>query len=256
MSFTIQKANLWKRISAFLFDIILTITLGVGISTAVSAAFDYSGHTAQLEARYAVYEQEYGVDFDITEENYEKLTEEEKANFQAASEALAKDEESIRIYNLLFYMILAIISISAFLAILIWQFLIPLLFKNGQTLGKKIFGTAVIRTNGVKATNPVLFIRAMVGSFAIETMFPALMLVMLTFGAIGGVGAITLILFLILQLGVIIGTKTNSAIHDLLCDTVVVDLATQLVFENEEERIAYLEEQAREQTQTVLNSSN
>lgn len=253
MSFTIQKANLWKRISALLFDIILTVTLAVGFSAAVSAILNYDGYNAQLSERYALYETQYGVDFDISDEDYAKLSPEEQANYLAANQAFTQDEEAIRIYNLLFYMTLTIISVGAFLAILIWQFLLPLWLGNGQSLGKKIFGAAVIRTNGVKASNPVLFIRAMIGSFAIETMFSLFLIVMIYFGVIGIVGTITLLLFLILQIGVIIYTKTNSAIHDLLCDTVVVDLSTQMIFETEEDRIAYIQELEK---QNVLNSSN
>ena len=253
MILNLQKASLWKRISAFLFDIILTATLIIGLAAVVSAFFNYDGYTTQLTDRYAAYEQEYGVDFDISDEDYAKLTEEEKSNYVAANEALYKDAELLRIYNLLFYMTLAIISISCFIGILVWNFLIPLLFGNGQTLGKKIFGTCVVRTNGVKATNPVLFIRAMVGSFAIETMFPLFLFVMLCFGMIGFIGTITLLLFFVLQIGVMIYTNTNSAIHDLLCDTVVVDVASQMIFDTEEERIAYIQEL---QKQNVLNSSN
>ena len=253
MSLTLQKAGLWKRVSAFLFDIIFTITIAMGFAAITSAVFDYNGHIVEMQARYAVYEEEYGVDFDITEEEYEKLTEEEKATMQEAYKSLNNDEELLKIQNLLFYMTLAILSISAFLAILFWQFIIPLFFKNGQTLGKKIFGIAVMRTNSVKVTNPVLFIRAMIGMFAIETMFPLFMLIMIYFGALGIVGVITILLLLGLQIGVMIYTKTNSAIHDLLCDTVVVDFASQMIFETEEALMTYQQEKAQ---QNVLNSSN
>ncbi len=253
MSLTLQKAGLWKRISAFLFDIILTVTIAVGFSVAVSAMFDYNGQVARLNDIYTAYEQEYGVDFDISKEDYEKLTDEQKANLDAANQAFLQDEGLIEIYDVLFYMTLAIVSISAFTAILLWQFLIPLFFGNGQTLGKKIFGTCVIRTNFTKAANPVLFIRAMVGVFAIETMFPILMFIMVVFGFLGSAGIIALLLFYALQIFVMCYTQTNSAIHDLLTDTVVVDFASQMIFETEEERIAYEKEAEQE---TVLNSSN
>ena len=35
-----------------------------------------------------------------------------------------------------------------------------------------------------------------------------------------------------LEIGVMISSHTNSSIHDLLSDTVVVDLASQEIFEN------------------------
>ncbi len=254
MTLSLQKAGLWKRISAFLFDIILTVTLAVGLSVVASAIFGYNGQAAKLEARYTYFETEYGVQFDLSEEEQEKLTEEQKLRLEEASEAFMKDAEVLQIYNTLFYMTLAIISVSAFVAILIWQFFIPLIFGYGQTLGKKIFGIAVIRTNFTKAANPVLFIRAMIGMFAIETMFPLLMFIMMAFGLLGTVGLITLLLFVGLEVFVMIKTNTNSTIHDLLCDTVVIDFASQMIFDTDEDRERYLRES--EQSSTVLDSSN
>ena len=253
MSLTIQNANFWKRISAWLFDIILTCTIALGLSIGVSAVLKYDDQVARLESRYAFFEQEYGISFDITQEEYDALTQEEKDNFDAASLALSKDAEAIKVYNALFYMTLAIISVSAFLAILIWHFLVPLFFKNGQTLGKKIFGIAVMRTNGLKVANPVLFCRTIIGLFAIETMFPLYLISSIYFGLMGIVGVVTLLLFLGLQIGVMFYTKTNSAIHDLLCDTVVVDISSQMIFDTEEEKLAY---EAQLNNPPVLNSSN
>ena len=79
-----------------------------------------------------------------------------------------------------------------------------------------------------------------------ETMVPVLLVLMLFFGMLGGVGVITLGLFGILQIVVMIVTQTNSSIHDLLSDTVVVDMASQMIFDTDEERIAYLEAQQKE----------
>ncbi len=256
MALTLQKASLWKRVSAFLFDIILTITLAVGISFAVSAILGYDAISNDLAACQAKYEEQYGVSFEISNEEFEKLTEEQKAErdtlLQEVATAITKDADYIRLSNMLFYMTLAIVGLSAFLAVLIWQFLIPLFFGYGQTLGKKIFGICVMRTGYVKATNPVLFIRAMVGVYAIETMFPILIFIMILFGALGTIGLITLLLFLGLELFVMITTKTNSAVHDLLCDTVVVDFANQMIFDNEADRDRFLEEE----NNSVLDSSN
>lgn len=247
MSVTLQKAGLWKRISALLFDIILTITLALGVSIAVSAIFHYSDYQQQLDTRLAQYEEQFGIKFSISEEEYDQMTEEEKTArdeiLKKASAAIREDAEYVKLTNVIFYMTVAIVAISAFVAILIWQFLIPLFFGHGRTLGKKIFGLGVIRTNLTKASNPVLFIRAIIGSYTIETMFPLFILVMIMFGLIGSVGIITLLLFFGLQLFVVFSSKTNAAIHDLLCDTVVVDFASQMIFDTEADRIAFEEEE-------------
>ena len=122
------------------------------------------------------------------------------------------------------------------------EFVIPMLFKNGQTLGKKIFGVAVMHTSFIKLSPPMLFARTILGKFAIETMVPVYIVLMMFFGAIGIVGPAILILLIVLQAGVMLFTSTNSAIHDLLSKTVTVDLASQKIFENEKELLEWKEQ--------------
>lgn len=243
MSVSLQKANFWKRISAYLFDAILTVMLAVGLATVVSAVVGYDKHSAKLEEYYTQYAEEYGIDLDITQEAYDALSDEEKANYEAASEALGKDPAVLQLYNTMFYLTLTILAVGLFLAIFVFYFVVPLCFKNGQTLGKKAFGLAVIRTNCVKMSNPVLFVRSMLGLYTMETMVPVLLITMIYFGVLGSVGVITLGLILILQIAVMIATQTNSSIHDLLSDTVVVDYSSQKIFESQEALIAFKEEE-------------
>ena len=124
----------------------------------------------------------------------------------------------------------------------IMEFAIPLILKNGQTLGKKIFGIAVMHTSFIKISGPMLFARTILGKFAIETMVPVYILIMMFFGAIGVVGPAILILIAVLQIAVLIFTNTNSAIHDLLSKTVTVDLMSQKIFENEDELLKWKEQ--------------
>ena len=88
----LQKASLWKRISAAIFDGMLTALVAVGIAFLLSLVFDYDGQNEKLNAAYNRYETEYGVTFNITSEQYEAMTEEETANYDAAYEALMKWE--------------------------------------------------------------------------------------------------------------------------------------------------------------------
>ncbi len=263
MSLTVQKANFWKRISAYLFDFILAVMLTAGLALTLSAILGYDRHSEAFAAYSARYEEqlkgeianEYGVDFDITEETYNTYTEEQKTNFQNARQALSNavakalngDADAMKAYNKVFSLSFVIVSISVLLGILVIQFIVPLFFGNGQTLGKKVFGCAVMRSNCVKLTTPVLFIRSIFGMYAIETMFPLALLLMIYFGVLGVVGTITIGLLLILQIGVMIATKNHSSIHDLLTDTVVVDMASQKIFPTQEEMLAYVQEQHAEE---------
>ncbi len=239
MIYDLQKASMWKRISAFLFDVILLGIVVAGFAFLLSAVFGFDKHNSALDAAYAKYEAEYGIVFDITEEEYLQKSEAELQAWNDAYEALTKDEEAMYSYNMVVNLTLVISTLAILLAYLVLEFAVPVKFGNGQTLGKKIFGVAVMRIDGVKVTPPLLFIRTVLGKFTIETMIPVLILVMLFFNMIGIVGIIILGLILLLQIILLISTHTNSCIHDVLAKTVAVDMASQMIFESEEEMIAY-----------------
>jgi hypothetical protein len=68
MVFDLQKASMWKRISASLFDFILLAMATVGFALILSAAFGYDKYNTQLEEAYTKYETKYSIEFDISEE--------------------------------------------------------------------------------------------------------------------------------------------------------------------------------------------
>ena len=239
MIFDLQKASMWKRISAFLFDFILLCIAAVGFAFLLSAVTGFDKHNTALDAAYAKYEAEYGVVFDITQEEYMQKSEAELKAWNDAYDALVKDEEAMYSYNMVINLTLVISTLAILFAHLALEFFVPVKFGNGQTLGKKIFGVAVMRTDGVKITAPLLFIRTILGKFTIETMIPVLICVMIFFNMIGIVGMLILGLILLLQIILMITTHTNSCIHDVLAKTVTVDMASQMIFESGEEMIAY-----------------
>ncbi len=237
MSLSIQKANFWKRISAYLFDLIITVMLTVGIGTCLSAVLNYDKYQAEFQTYYTEYEEKFGVDFDITEEEYNEKSEEYKKAYQDACVAFAKDADAAKVDKTLFSLRLVIVSVSLLLGILVVHFIVPLFFGNGQTLGKKIFGIALMRSNFVKITNFVLFARSIFGLYAIETLFPIVLFIMANL--MGRVAFITIFLLLALQIGVLIASANRASIHDLLADTVVVDMESQRIFDTEEQMLEY-----------------
>ncbi len=239
MIFDLQKASMWKRISAFLFDFILLGIAVVGFAFLISAMVGFDKHNTALDNAYAKYEAEYGIVFDITEEEYIQMSETQLQAWNDAYNALIKDQDAMYSYNMVVNLTLVISTLAILLAYLVLEFAVPIKLGNGQTLGKKIFGVAVMRTDGVKVTAPLMFIRTILGKFTIETMIPVLIGVMIFFNMIGIVGMLILGLILLLQIILMIATYTNSCIHDVLAKTVAVDLASQMIFENEEEMIAY-----------------
>ena len=235
----IQKASMWKRISAYIFDFIILSIVVVGIAFILSSVLGYAGYSDRLEDYYEKYEAEYGVSLNITEEEYNKYSEEQKAKFDEAMKALTSDNEVSYTYTMLINLTLIIISIGVLVGYMITEFVLPICFKNGQTLGKRIFGIGVMRYDSVKINNITLFVRTVLGKYTIETMVPILILIMIYFGQIGIVGTIIIGLLLILQIAMIASTKTNSAIHDLLANTVTVDIHSQMIFDSEEDLIAF-----------------
>ena len=68
---------MWKRASAFLFDVIILGILVVGIAAALSSFLGYDKHMGKVDEAYARYEKQYGIDFEISQEDFNKLTKEE-----------------------------------------------------------------------------------------------------------------------------------------------------------------------------------
>ena len=244
--YDLQKASFWKRISAYLFDFILLGILAVGVAWLMSTVLGFDTHTKKMDEFYTYYEEEYGIKIDITQEEFEKLTEEELKYREEVDKIMQADKELQDCYSFIVYLTLIIVTFGLLVAFVVLEFLVPLLFGNGQTLGKKVFGVAVMHDNHVKLKPFALFVRAILGKYTIETLVPIYIFIMIVFGALGIVGIAVLIGMLILQLVVIATSKTNSTIHDLLAHTVCVDYASQMIFEDADALVRYKAERARE----------
>lgn len=235
----LQKASIWKRISAALFDGILTVILAVGAAFLLNLATGYDGYQQAMNEAFSGYEQQYGVTFEMTAEEYDAMTDAERERYNEAYDALCRDGEAMYAYNMMVNLTLLVSTFSILAAFLVTEFAIPIKLGNGQTLGKKIFGICLMRTDGIRINSPLLFIRTVLGKYTVETMIPVLILVMLFFNMIGIVGPLVLGLILILEVVLLAVTSTNSAIHDLLAKTVVVDYLSQQIFDNEQELIEH-----------------
>lgn len=247
MGYDLQKAGLWKRIAAWMFDGILTGILAVGLGLILSALLGYDGYNQTLEDAYSHYEAEYGIVFDITQEAYTAMTDAQRQNYDAAYEALIADEPAMRAYNMVISLSMVIASAGILLAMLIWEFFVPLWLGNGQTLGKKIFSLCLMRNDGVKLNNLQLFARTVLGKFAVETMIPVYILMMLFWGMAGLPATLLLLALAAAQMLCIALSHANCAIHDFLAGTVVVDISSQMIFRTTEDLLAYKKKVAAEQ---------
>ena len=241
MSYDLQRADFWKRASAWLLDAILVVIASVGFVFLLSLITNINSYNDNYQAVMDKYEAEYGVDFDEVSnlDKYNALSEAERARVDEAFAAFAKDEDALHNYNMIIQLIILNISLGIFLGFLCLEFILPMLFKNGQTIGKKVFGIAVMRLDGIRINGQILFIRSILGKYAVETMIPLMMLAWILLGKAGIMGIIIILLVLVGNLVMMIATRTNSAIHDQLSHTVTVDMSSQLIFDSYDAMLEY-----------------
>ena len=243
----LQRASLLKRLSAYILDVIVLVVLASGFAWALSALMHYDTYNTMLEDRYAYYEAEYGVSFNITLEQREAMTEQEQENFLAAEKALGEDQVALYALNVMINQSLTMVSVSLLLSYILLEFIVPLLLHNGQTLGKKVFGIAVMRVDGVRVTNLAMFVRTVLGKYTIETMVPVFIFLMIFIGIMGSVGTMILIAFWLIQLALLLIRRDHGLIHDLISGTVVVDMQSQMIFQTTEDLVTYKQRIAAEE---------
>lgn len=235
----LQKANLLKRAGAFLLDVILLMVLATGVGMVLSAALHFDDYNQALTQCQTEYETKYQVSFELTQAEFAALTTEEQQYLNDAYAEFAKDPQSVYNYNMVINLSLVILSLAVLLAYLGLEFAVPLVLGNGQTVGKKVFGIAVIRTNGVQINAVTLFIRTLLGKYTFETMIPLLMILMTLWGAVGIVGPGVILAIVVLEIIMMVTSKTGATIHDKVAQTVAVDMQSQMIFSSESELLAY-----------------
>ena len=235
----LQKASLLKRASAFLLDIILLAVMITGLAFLISSLTGYDSYTKQMDELETEYEQLHGVSFDLSEQAYNELAEADRNKVDQAYAAYSADERVVYVYNMMINLILLTTSLSILGAYLVLELILPLIFGNGQTVGKKVFGIGLMQTNGVRISTFSMFVRTVLGKCTIGTLVPAAIIILSILGSTGIAGPVVLLFILVLQIGLIATTKTNSAIHDVLAYTVAVDLASQMIFDSPEALLAY-----------------
>lgn len=271
--FELKKIGMVKRASAWLLDAILLAVLATGFMFIISliSNFDkqqnladqYSKERTDFRKEYMgsvadyygfVYKEDGG-SYTI-EKNGEKasiddvmeLLDKSKGEFDYSKISAEKTAEAYEVYltltpgakveaqyNLVYSLLFMMLSIGILLSRIILEFILPIIFKNGQTVGKKVFGIGLVRNDCVKINTLSLFARTLLGKFTIETMFPILMIFMIFFGGAVLLGVILLIAFLLMNMILFFATKLRTPIHDLIAGTVAVDIKLQMIYESEEE---------------------
>ena len=114
--YDLQKANMWKRMSAALFDCILLAIVVLGFALLLTTVLGFDGYMEQKNALDAKYMAEYGLDPDLTMEELNAFTDAEKESYQAAvnaaNEAIRQDPELSRVLGMLLSLAMLITTFS------------------------------------------------------------------------------------------------------------------------------------------------
>ena len=281
--YEIRKATVFKRIAAFIFDALIFVILWSGVfilSESLSVGFKEASqlytekclehnlsHEVEtsdgvkgtqvwvveefLKSEYAPTECLIPEDAETNNLEISDSCMQAYENFMKKNnEAFGKDEVAVKAYSDVLLYRLSFFSIATLTSSLILNFALPLIFKNGQTVGKKILHIAVLSNNGIRIKNWQVFARAILGGFAIE-----LMPIMLYLAAPGAFSyALTLaVVVAIVNLFLFMLTKNRTMIHDFIAGSIVINLDTTVVIDSLDERKQRIEEErlARESSSTI-----
>ena len=179
---------------------------------------------------------------DLTEEDFLYFY---KVAYKDAYVALVMQDFYRNIADLQYFYTTVALVTSAVLSGIIFYIVIPWILKNGQTLGKKIFKLGLATYDGYLMSNWQLLLRfvpflLIVLSQLIPVIFSNMLYVILLFVAV-----------LMVSFALAMASPKKAALHDFAARTIVVDLASSIIFENEIMEEDYI---AREDNIVVENN--
>lgn len=248
----LQRAENSKRIFAFLTDLILMSILTAGIFLLMSWILNIDSYSDKYEEIKAAYESEYDVRFGLTQEEYDKLTEKEKDNYRNAVSAMNGDEQANAAIRKSYLLSFAVFLGGTVISFIVFGFAVPLIMKEGRTVGKRLFGLGVIRSGYTHVSPFIVFARNVIGTGVFEIILPVMIVLSSLMGVTGVFGIIILAVFAVAEFIVFFRSSGHKLLHDVLADTVVVDWASQRVFDTPEERDRFIEESKRLQNEHKL----
>lgn len=232
--YDINKASPIKRFGAFLMDMIILVVLITGFLYLTSAIVKYDEHYEKLEEKYV----EHGV-FIPNEESAIgyvacEIVIDEAGNYDEndscllAQKSFNEDEDAVK-YNLeCNNLMLLMLSISSLLAVLLSEFVVPILIPNNKTIGYWSMHIGLISKECVKPKKVQLFARAVIGRWALETV-PIILVgaFVLSNGYLTIPCLIIVFGLAILEVICAVFSKNHIWLHDLVANTVPVDADSQ-----------------------------
>ena len=232
INFKVCKPTTIHRLAAFLIDAILFVILFTGALYLISLIFDFDTH-------YSILQEEYKkVGYLIFNEESKKweFLSQNAPNYAEVSKLVT--ENDIIMEELFFVNSFSVKSPLAAIAIVlvITEFIIPLILRNGQTVGMKIFSIGLISNSGI-AINPIqLFARCFIGKIAVLGIIPALGILYIFLNATGGLlGSLIVLIIYGINLFLLLKSKNNTGIQDLIANVIPVNAKETIFYKTAKE---------------------
>ena len=163
--YEVYNGKMFSRIAALIVDLIIVLCIFVTIDILITKnvannVWQYDDKVSQYEN----YQIDYGIAYKDAEGNLIYVDDVENSTLEAFKSdesvwALAQDITTLQIIQ---------ISFDLFVSEILVFFVLPLIFKNGQTLGKKLMRLGLVNSKGLKVANWAVFARFIIGIYAVE----------------------------------------------------------------------------------------
>lgn len=228
--YTPRNASIVKRAAAFLLDVILLAIVFVGILLLFSYLFNYDSINNALNKLYI----DYGVMIPVdATEDFEFCDITQQSCIDAAT-ALENDPvfKELFVQRQRFLIFGPVLSIL--ISLIIFDLIMPLIFKNGQSIGKKLFAIGYVSKNEIKIKPIQLFIKFLFGDFIINSIMTFIGVYYILWGN-GYAGLFLIFAVLVGNLACFALTKSKIFLADALANMFTIDMNEQMLFDTIEE---------------------
>lgn len=226
-----------NRIAAYFIDIILFVIIFTGILFLMSFIVGFQKTLDLLHEAY----KSFGLYVLNSSGEYELCVNgcvEQWNNFYNDSNAVSLLKQSYQLALLMFVL-------SAFVTSFIYDFIIPVFLKNGQTIGMKILKVGLLNNEKYKVTNLQLFIRFLFGKFLVNLLIPifAVFYYLMTGGNI--IALMLVISIPLINIIMVLMTKNENGIANTIGNVVAISMDETYIFETKNDYINAKCEQER-----------